>query len=182
MMKVSHTLGVFSEAECDVLLWELGFLKIDSWDYRKGKGYHQLNFKKSGEAWPLNPDNEWVYNRFLSTVPISNATRMETLFYGVYVEGDGMNWHKDQVKAGVDYVPIDPRHNYFDERLITGIMQLSDPKDHEGGDLQVLTKNQVPLSIPRARGSVVWFQGEVWHRVTDLTAGTRKSLSAWWLK
>ena len=65
-------------------------------------------------------------------------------------------------------------------RKISIIIQLSNPLDYVGGDLEFdLSLPQPPASELRKRGTVIVFPSFLTHRVTGVTAGTRYSLVSW---
>ncbi len=63
-------------------------------------------------------------------------------------------------------------------RKLSLTMQLSDPEDYEGGDLEFLCGGK-PESASREKGAITFFPSWVMHRVTPVTKGTRYSLVAW---
>jgi PKHD-type hydroxylase len=63
-------------------------------------------------------------------------------------------------------------------RKLSVSVQLSDPDDYKGGDLQLLFGRQ-PTSVKRERGFVTFFPSYVLHRVRPVTQGTRYSLVCW---
>jgi PKHD-type hydroxylase len=63
-------------------------------------------------------------------------------------------------------------------RKLSCVVQLSDPSDYEGGELQMNSGAQI-ISVPREKGLVTFFSSFVLHRVTPVTKGVRKSLVAW---
>ena len=63
-------------------------------------------------------------------------------------------------------------------RKISITVQLSDPDDYDGGDLELLFRNEV-VRPEKTRGAVIAFPSIVMHRVAPVTRGTRYSLVAW---
>ena len=66
------------------------------------------------------------------------------------------------------------------------IIQLSDPKDYEGGFLEFAHHKNEPHKCEYVkareglpRGSIIVFPSYTWHRVTPVTKGTRLSLVQW---
>jgi PKHD-type hydroxylase len=65
------------------------------------------------------------------------------------------------------------------------LVQLSDPKDYKGGELEFQFRNTDDPTPTRPcleilpRGSIVVFPSFVWHRVKPVTEGTRYSLVIW---
>lgn len=62
-------------------------------------------------------------------------------------------------------------------RKLSLTLQLSDPSDYEGGELQFNGGNIV--TAPKDRGAAIAFPSYTVHRVTPVTAGIRKSIVAW---
>ena len=63
-------------------------------------------------------------------------------------------------------------------RKLSMVLQLSDPKDYEGGELQILTTGQ-PITIKKKRGLVTIFPTWTLHQVTPVIKGTRQTLVTW---
>jgi PKHD-type hydroxylase len=57
-------------------------------------------------------------------------------------------------------------------------VQLADPSEYEGGNLQVMTSGQ-PQTVRKQRGLIAVFPSYVLHQVTPVTQGSRQSLVAW---
>jgi PKHD-type hydroxylase len=94
--------------------------------------------------------------------PIGEA--IQILLYGE--GGHFQMWHTD---AGVDKA---------ERRRISMSVELSDPADHDGGDLEVVPEL---VGRPRTlkRGGAHLFPSRALHRVTPVTRGTRWALVAW---
>jgi PKHD-type hydroxylase len=63
-------------------------------------------------------------------------------------------------------------------RKLSISIQLSDPTDYDGGDLQFRYGAEV-ATAPKTRGAAIIFPSYVLHRVTPVTRGTRYSLVGW---
>lgn len=63
-------------------------------------------------------------------------------------------------------------------RKLSLVLQLSDPNEYEGGELQLLTSKE-PTSIQKQRGLIVAFPSWTVHQVTPVTKGTRQTLVTW---
>lgn len=66
-------------------------------------------------------------------------------------------------------------------RKISMVIQLSDPKDYEGGNLELqpfFYEPPDPVNL-RQQGTAIFFPSITYHRVTPVTSGTRYSLVAW---
>jgi PKHD-type hydroxylase len=90
----------------------------------------------------------------------------EPFQYTVYhaTEGGHYDWH-------VDYGKRFPRKLSFS-------LQLSDPANYDGGELQTYGGNEI-TPAPKVRGTLIAFPSYVLHRVTPVTRGTRKTIVAW---
>jgi PKHD-type hydroxylase len=97
-----------------------------------------------------------------------DVTGLETLQYTVYHADQGSHYHWH-----MDYGIHNPR-----PRKISMTLQLTDPARYEGGELQFQAGHRT-ASAPRRRGALIAFPSFILHRVTPVTAGTRKSLVAW---
>ncbi len=79
-------------------------------------------------------------------------------------KGSHYNWHPD----------IGPRMN---KRKLSIVVQLSDEKDYEGGELVINTGNLVTPS--KKQGTVIIFPSFLLHKVDPLQSGNRYSLVSW---
>jgi PKHD-type hydroxylase len=133
-------------------------------------------FRKSNIKWlPFDSKWEWVIDKIMSQVTEANNTIwnfelksiIDNIQYTEY-EGNGghYDWHLDIGPGSISH------------RKISIVIQLSDPDDYVGGDLQIMTGSEY-TTIPRGKGNVVVFPSFLLHRVVPLTSGNRKSLVLW---
>ncbi len=87
--------------------------------------------------------------------------------FGEYTEGSFYGWHHD----------IDWTENKMYDRKLSIVVQLTDPKDYEGGEFQFKSV-QSPVTF-KTQGSVLVFPSYLEHQVTKITEGTRYSLVCW---
>ncbi|HUE63492.1 MAG TPA: 2OG-Fe(II) oxygenase [Rhizomicrobium sp.] len=119
--------------------------------------------------------NKWIYDRIQQITTMINAMSYrfeltgfsERIQYSVYhgSEGGHYDWHVDQG-------PLVTR------RKLSLSLQLTDPLHYQGGDLQFLAGSRIETG-PRDRGMLIAFPSYGVHRVSPVTAGTRKSLVIW---
>lgn len=64
-------------------------------------------------------------------------------------------------------------------RKLSLVLQLSDPRDYDGGDLELDQSSPDPHKL-RSRGAVLVFPSFLRHRVTPVTRGVRYSLVTWY--
>ena len=94
----------------------------------------------------------------------------EDIQYTVYGEEDShYTWHMDRgMSSSTGSAP----------RKLSLVIQLSDPSEYEGGDLELFTQAEA-ITIEKKRGLIVAFPSFVMHRVTPVTSGIRKTLVVW---
>lgn len=73
---------------------------------------------------------------------------------------------------------IDMLYKSTSTRKLSISIQLSDPKDYEGGNL-ILHIDQNGIILPKTRGTALFFPSYSLHEVTPVTKGIRYSLVAW---
>ena len=133
-------------------------------------------FRKSNIKWlPFDSKWEWVIDKIMSQVTEANKTIwnfdlksiIDNIQYTEY-EGNGghYDWHLDIGPGSISH------------RKISITIQLSDPEEYVGGDLQIMTGSE-HTTVPRGKGTVVVFPSFLLHRVVPLTSGNRKSLVLW---
>ena len=109
--------------------------------------------------------NNALWNFDLHAIP-------EQIQYTEYyaTEKGHYDWHAD----------IGP--NILSKRKVSITVQLSEPDEYEGGDLELFRGGSMegPFeAAPRQAGCVFIFPSYLMHRVTPVTKGTRKSFVLW---
>ena len=120
------------------------------------------------------PGTTALFNKVLDIVAQANDSVYKLDLLGIterlqltrYSSGDFQNWHMDLGPAR------------YSVRKLTFTVQLSDPGDYEGGELEALAYYN-PSGFPKTRGTVILFPTYVLHRVKQVMAGTRMSLVGW---
>ena len=116
----------------------------------------------------------------------------ESMQYTRYAEGQYYHWHNDSGLAS-HYKPISngdrketdkQQQDFMNEntelvRKLSFTLQLSDPDDYEGGNVQLLDETGESYIAPRQRGCIILFDSRTQHRVLKVTKGTRKSIVGW---
>lgn len=115
----------------------------------------------------------------------------EKVQFTYYNEGDFYTWHND---AGLstchkpESVGNCDFKNTADDfiykncesiRKLSLVLQLSDPDEYEGGNLQIMNEYGKSYIAPRERGTIIIFDSRSQHRVHKIKKGLRKSLVAW---
>jgi len=136
---------------------------------------HVSDYRKSEIAWlDHNQDNGWLYSKIADLCKIANKTMWNfdiwgyqdsfqyTIYYG---DGGHYDWHVD-MGPGIS------------NRKISCVLQLSDPEEYDGGELQMNPGGNI-LTVPKQLGTICFFPSFMLHRVTPLNSGVRKSLVNW---
>ena len=136
------------------------------------------NFKdvrSSSIKW-ISPQEEtsWIYDRLMDCIIEANNTWkfnihtvLDDIQYTEYRGGGGhYDWHMDIGPGSIAH------------RKISVIVQLSDPSEYTGGELELNTGSN-NIKVSDKKGSVILFPSFLQHRVTPVISGLRKSLVLW---
>lgn len=140
--------------------------------------------RRSKVAWiEPSPDSGWLFDKLAVVAQRANRSYGfdlvgfgEDLQYTVYDEpGAFYTWHQDGLSGEVA------------TRKLAIVVQLSDPSDYEGANLELfdsvadLTPDDLADEHQRCaeRGAAVAFPAFEYHRVTPLVSGVRRSLVVW---
>lgn len=154
------------------------FPKVDATINSEG-GTIDTEIRDTQIAWiPQNNETIWFYDRLSWIARQLNGEFYkfdlfgfaEDFQYSVYNEKSNghYTWHRD---AGF-------LSNGTPPRKLTLVLQLSDPSEYEGGNLELLTSPAANI-VDKERGMVVAFPSYNLHRVTPVTKGIRKTLVVW---
>jgi len=155
--------------------------------------------RNSQNAWI--PTNHWVGGFLWHYIQRANRENFlydltaidgESMQYTRYRAGQFYKWHNDAGLAG-QYKPQSIANRGSGEeqaqdfinkncemvRKLSFAMQLSDPDDYEGGNVQFLDEAGQSYIAPRQRGTIVLFDSRTSHRVLPVKKGTRKSIVGW---
>jgi PKHD-type hydroxylase len=135
------------------------------------------NIRKSKTGWIRNNDETgWFYDKMAFIARNLNGQFYRFDLYGFiedfqYTIYDGTeeghyNWH------------IDSGHNTPNTRKLSLVLQLTDPSEYEGGELQFMTSSEA-MTSKKERGCIAAFPSFRLHRVTPVTKGVRKTIVVW---
>jgi PKHD-type hydroxylase len=114
----------------------------------------------------------------------------ENMQYTQYGSGQFYDWHID---AGIDTVYKPEQivgsgiNNAADFLTVQGeyvrklsfSLQLSDPEDYTGGEVQFMDNSRKSFFAPKQKGTIILFDSRTPHRVRKIKSGLRKSLVGW---
>jgi len=165
--------GAFNEQELD---WLQNKTKESKQEAVLGSGGNVNNdIRRSKITWVLNTnETSWIFQKLGFVVSKLNAD-----YFGFDLLGFGeplQLTHYDQDEQGMYGWHQD--YGGTISRKLSLVLQLTDPSDYEGGNLQVMT-SMSPQNVKKQRGLIAVFPSYVLHQVTPVTSGTRQSLVAW---
>jgi len=132
--------------------------------------------RKNTISWISNTqDTDWFYARIANV-----ARQLNTKFFNFDLHGflEDMQFTRyEEINAHYTW-HIDASKATVISRKLSLVLQLSDPSEYEGGELQLFSGIK-PETVTKQKGAIVLFPSYVLHRVTPLTKGTRYSLVVW---
>ena len=132
-------------------------------------------YRNSKITW-LESSNEtkWIFDKLKGLVKTANNMwNFDIVGFG---EGLQVGTYLSENKGHYDWHLDADSNNSF--RKISMSIQLSDPDDYDGGELQIYTRRN-PITLPKMKGTIIFFPSFLLHRVTPVTRGKRSSLVAW---
>lgn len=136
--------------------------------------------RKSKTGWvSYNQDTAWLYDRLAYVTRMLNTQNwkfdlqgfVEDFQFTLYDEENShYTWHVDAFHGG----KVEGRS----PRKLSLVVQLSNPYEYEGGELQLMTSSKETV-IQKEKGLITAFPSYTLHRVTPVTSGIRKSLVIW---
>ncbi len=166
-------LAVFDRGECETIVRMSEGLSVDAQRVNWGD---EGEYARSTDIFWIyaSGENEWVFDRIAAVV-----RRMNSEFYNFSLDGQiagfqlgrysseqGYDWHCD-VGQGIS------------RRKLSVILQLSDPADYTGGELELVRAERETAKGLREQGSVTVFPSFLLHRVARVIQGQRWSLATW---
>ena len=156
------------------------------------------------------PATSWVGGFCMSYVLKSNRENFmydiegidnNELQYTEYQEGEYYDWHIDDNinRCMINDKLLHSADNHGENiailageyiRKLSFSIQLSDPEDYEGGELEFKVSNynsrkrgdfnlDEPFHAPNKKGTIIIFDSRVKHRVREVKSGVRNSLVGW---
>ena len=141
------------------------------------QGDDLAKIRRSKISWLGNSEEtKWIFERLAHVVSSLNSK-----FYRFDLTGFGENLqltNYDQTENGMYGWHQDYGGDQSASRKLSVVLQLTDPSNYEGGNLQIMTTGN-PQTVNKRRGLIVAFPSYVLHQVTPVTSGSRQSLVAW---
>ena len=156
------------------------------YEFQEGKVYSdQLDetvdneIRKSSIKWliPEADKTEWIYERLMMCAIEANTELWQFDINHFKDSIQYTEYHGDQ-EGHYDW-HMDIGSGNIGTRKISIVVQLSDPEEYEGGELQLQMGGEHHTSIIKKKGAITLFPSYLRHRVTPVTKGVRKSLVLW---
>jgi hypothetical protein len=108
----------------------------------------------------------------------------ETMQYTSYSPGEYYGWHQDtglgtMSLPGEDAQEVFMMKNCERVRKLSFIMQLSNPDEYSGGEVQLMRDTGKSFFLPKEKGTIIVFDSRTRHRAKAVKSGMRKSLVGW---
>lgn len=189
---MQHVITPYSTSIEPFVWWENGFTEqeLDWLQNRAVKADQQAviddgnvpedylkKIRRSQVSWvDKTQDTVWLFQK-LSHI----ASSINAQYYRFNLTGFGESLqltNYDQSDHGMYGWHQDYGGRLSPSRKLSLVLQLSDPSQYEGGNLQIMTSG-TPKNIKKQRGLVAAFPSYTLHQVTPVTSGSRQSLVAW---
>jgi PKHD-type hydroxylase len=158
---------------CDLAVKD--FLELPAKDANMGKEGEVSNLEQRSTTVRFAPTGHWFGYLMQGVGYEANAacnwrfdiTSHENVQFGEYGPSQHYDWHIDVFPLAISST----------DRKISVVCLLSDPKEFEGGELEV--KLYEDYKAPLKKGTVIAFPSMLQHRVTPVISGLRRSAVIW---
>lgn len=133
--------------------------------------------RKSKTSWiKCNEQTVWLYDSLAYIARQINGQFYEFDLYG-FVEDMQYTVYNGEEKGHYSW-HIDKGCNSLSPRKLSMVLQLSDPSEYVGGDLEFFYSTS-PEKAVKKKGLIYLFPSWTLHRVSPVTSGVRRSLVVW---
>lgn len=135
------------------------------------------NLRKSNISFLSDPSFNWVYEKIAVAVLHVNTINYNKVLYGI----EDLQYTEYDSKYNGFYGVHKDSHYYTNDALRRSLsfsMQLSDESEYSGGELKIHDNNTTFIAN-KSLGSITFFDSNVYHEVTPVQTGFRKSLVGW---
>jgi len=141
----------------------------------KGQTKGKTDVRSSKITWLYSDDKlDWLYRRITDMVLNLNDRFFQFDIHGLNEGLQFTNYKAPSDKYGKH---IDRALNVVIRKLSLSI-QLTDPKEYEGGEL-FLYENEKGTEMKKEQGTLILFPSYILHEVKPVTKGERNSLVTW---
>ena len=170
----SYWQGAFTKEECKKIIQiakKKGMIKGTTLRDQSSK----LGVRESKISWLYSSDEmEWAFRRVTDMVLDLNERFFNFDIFGLNEGFQFTNYKAPSNKYGKH---VDRSSDLIVRKLSISI-QLTDPKEYEGGELYLYEDDQGVL-MDKKQGTLIMFPSYVLHEVKPVTKGERNSLVTW---
>jgi PKHD-type hydroxylase len=139
------------------------------------KSKKESNIRLSKVSWLYASDNlDWAYRKITDVVLNLNERFFQFDIFGL---SEGLQFTNYKAPSDRYGKHIDRSFNFLVRKLSLSI-QLTDPKEYEGGEL-LLYESEKSTEMKKEQGTLILFPSYILHEVKPVTKGERNSLVAW---
>ena len=168
----SYWHGAFTKEECKKIIQiakKNGMIKGTTMNNNK------LNVRESKISWLYPSDDmNWVFRRVTDMVLDLNKRFFNFDIFGLSEGFQFTNYKAPSNKYGKH---VDRASDFIVRKLSISI-QLTDPKEYEGGELY-LYEDDKGILMDKKQGTLIMFPSYMLHEVKPVTKGERNSLVTW---
>ena len=169
--------NAFTAEECDhIIAHSKKFQPAKAAIVHENKLALDTEYRDSNIAFISCDGIEWVYDRLTHCVKRMNENFFKFDLWGF---AENLQFTQYVAPSGKYEAHIDKFYGH-QIRKLSVVLQLSDPSDYDGCDLELLNSGErMPEKMKRDKGCLIVFPSYTLHRVTPITRGVRNSLVAW---
>ena len=168
----SYWHGAFTKEECKKIIQiakKNGMIKGTTMNNNK------LNVRESKISWLYPSDDmNWVFRRVTDMVLDLNQRFFNFDIFGLSEGFQFTNYKAPSNKYGKH---VDRASDFIVRKLSISI-QLTDPKEYQGGELY-LYEDDKGMLMDKKQGTLIMFPSYILHEVKPVTKGERNSLVTW---
>lgn len=169
----------FSREYCNFILEKSKDLKFKKANLGEDGLTNNGEYRKSDVTWLYPQDFPDLYEQMWKLEREVNQKwfgfHIDNLEYMQLAKYDGNIRGEYKKHQDVFWVNQNPRH-----RKLTAVIQLSDPKEYQGGDLKLFNCSEYPNTEDiRQQGTVIFFPSFIFHQANPVTKGIRYSVAVW---
>jgi len=167
---------VFNKKECEDLV---SYVKkeIKFFDGAVG-GNSEVNENARKSSVAFCPPTEFMapyYNKITEVILMMNKQ-----FYNYDLSGFSEHLQLAEYTAPGGHFTAHMDSGYgLGVRKLSVTIQLTDPSEYDGGELEIIERLEYPTVMPRDQGTLIMFPSYAFHRVCPVTRGTRHSIVGW---
>jgi PKHD-type hydroxylase len=168
--------SVFNDKECDSIIdigksLETLIAKVDD------DVTINTSVRKTNISWiPVEEHTKWIFQR--CTEAINDINKRFFNFDLIQIESLQFTAYDEHGSFYDKHIDIMPSSGTGNHRKLSFSIQLSNPEDYTGGDLNLHYKKSYETA-KKDRGVATFFPSYCLHEVTPITSGKRYSLVGW---